>query len=289
MPEREARLTQPAAGVAIAGFVPGRRDVVEQPAFGRKIDLLGVEHTYGSGADRVNALAPVTMTLHGGEAVSIVGPSGCGKSTLLKLIAGLERPSGGRVLIDGQPVTGPVADAGIVFQRDLLLDWRSVLRNVLLPAEIRGLDPRAARARALALLDELGIAAFADRYPWELSGGMRQRASIARALLTRPTFLLLDEPFSALDALTRDQMNVLLQRVQLTEKVTMLLITHSILEAVFLSDHVIVMSGRPGSVLDEIDLDFPRPRPLSLRESPEFTQVVRRIRLHFERAGVLVG
>lgn len=229
------------------------------------------------------------MTLHGGEAVSIVGPSGCGKSTLLKLIAGLETPSGGRVLIDGQPITGPVADAGIVFQRDLLLDWRSVLRNVLLPAEIRGLDPRAARARALALLDELGIAAFADRYPWELSGGMRQRASIARALLTRPTFLLLDEPFSALDALTRDQMNVLLQRVQLTEKVTMLLITHSILEAVFLSDHVIVMSGRPGSVLDEIDLDFPRPRPLSLRESPEFTQVVRRIRLHFERAGVLVG
>ena len=132
----------------------------------------------------MNALAPVTMTLHGGEAVSIVGPSGCGKSTLLKLIAGLETPSGGRVLIDGQPVTGPVADAGIVFQRDLLLDWRSVLRNVLLPAEIRGLDPRAARARALALLDELGIAAFADRYPWELSGGMRQRASIARALLT---------------------------------------------------------------------------------------------------------
>ncbi len=258
-------------------------------ARGHDIQLRGVGHSYGQGADRVEALLPITVQLRQGEALSIVGPSGCGKSTLLKLIAGLEMPTVGRVLIDGQSVTQPVADAGIVFQRDLLLDWRSILDNVMLPAEIRGLDKHAARARAMALLEELGIAAFAHRHPWELSGGMRQRAAIARALLTQPAFMLLDEPFSALDALTRDQMNVLLQQVQIAENVTMLLITHSILEAVFLADRVIVMSGRPGAVLDEIALDFPRPRHLGLRETPEFTDVVRRIRLHFERAGILVG
>lgn len=256
---------------------------------GHCIELQAAERSYGTATDVVQALAPVTLTLRSGETVSVVGPSGCGKSTLLRLVAGLDRPSSGRLLIDGHPVSGPLPDAGIVFQRDLLLDWRNVLGNVLLAAEFRAMDKHAAHERAMLVLDELGLAGFAQRYPWELSGGMRQRAAIARALLTRPSFLLLDEPFSALDAITRDQMNVLLQQVQLAENVTVLLITHSIPEAVFLADRVIVMSGRPGTVLDDISLVFPRPRPLSVRETPEFAQVVRRIRTHFERTGVLVG
>jgi len=253
------------------------------------IALLAAAKSFGHGPDAVHALTPVSLSLPPGEAVSVVGPSGCGKSTLLRMMAGLEPPTEGSVRDGGSPVTKPLADVGIVFQRDLLLDWRSVLDNVLLPAEIKGLERTAARTRALDLLQRLGVASFADRYPWELSGGMRQRAAIARALLPRPSFLLLDEPFSALDALMRDQMNVLLQEVQLAEGVGALLITHSIPEAVFLGDRVIVMSGRPGRILDEIRVDFPRPRHLALREEEAFSRIVRRIRVQFEQAGVLVG
>ena len=256
---------------------------------GGAIALEGIEKTYRDGATSVRAVAPVSFAIRPGEAVSIVGPSGCGKSTLLRLIAGLDRPSAGRVVVDGAVVAGPLADLGIVFQRDLLLDWRRVLDNVLLPAEIKQLDLGAARQRATGLLAELGIAEFAGAYPWQLSGGMRQRVAIARALLPQPSVLLLDEPFSALDALTRDQMNVTLQQVQASEGVTTLLITHSIVEAVFVADRVIVMSGRPGAVLDDIAVEFPRPRRLSLRETPGFVDIMRRIRLHFERAGVLDG
>jgi NitT/TauT family transport system ATP-binding protein len=164
-----------------------------------------------------------------------------------------------------------------------------VVHTVLRPAALTRLARRAARRRAMDLLAELGVDDFADRFPWELSGGMRQRVAIARALLPRPGFLFLDEPFSALDALTRDQMNVTLQNVQMNASVTTLLITHSIQEAVFLSDRVIVMSGRPGRVLDEIAVPFPRPRRLSVREEPGFVEIARRIRMHFERTGVLVG
>jgi NitT/TauT family transport system ATP-binding protein len=247
------------------------------------IVLEGVEKFYGG----MQAIAPVNLTLAGGEAVSIVGPSGCGKSTLMRLIAGLDQASGGEIRIGETVVAAPVADMGIVFQRDLLLDWRNALDNVLLPAEIKGLQGMT--PRALELLRELDVADFAKSYPWQLSGGMRQRVAIARALLAHPGLIFLDEPFSALDALTRDQMNVLLQQVQASRNATTLLITHSISEAIFCADRVIVMSGRPGMILDDIRVPFERPRRLAIRETAEFTAIGRRIREHFERAGDLVG
>ncbi|MFO1163462.1 MAG: ABC transporter ATP-binding protein [Reyranellaceae bacterium] len=247
------------------------------------IFLRNVEKVYGI----VQALAPLSAELRAGEAVSIVGPSGCGKSTLMRLIAGLEPPTRGEIRVGGAPVSGPLTNVGIVFQRDLLLEWRNVLGNVLLPAEIKGLAGLEPRARAL--LQEFDVASFAGAYPWQLSGGMRQRVAIARALLTRPAQLFLDEPFSALDALTRDQMNVLLQQVQSSEGVTTLLITHSISEAIFCSDRVLVMSGRPGTIMDDISVPFERPRRLALRETSAFTAIGRRIREQFEKAGVLVG
>jgi NitT/TauT family transport system ATP-binding protein len=257
---------------------PGKPASLSEP-----IVLDGVEKLYG----RMQAVAPIDLELAAGEAVSIVGPSGCGKSTLMRLIAGLDDVTGGQIRIGSRPVTGPIADMGIVFQRDLLLDWRSVLDNVLLSAEIKGLG--GMRERALELLRELGVDGFADAYPWQLSGGMRQRVAIARALLTEPGLIFLDEPFSALDALTRDQMNVLLQQVQSRRSATTLLITHSISEAIFCADRVIVMSGRPGMILDDIRIPFERPRRLAIRETGEFTAIGRRIREHFERAGDLVG
>ena len=253
---------------------------------GEAIRLERVEKTYG-GAGGVRAIAPLTVELRAGEAVSIVGPSGCGKSTLMRLIAGLDTPTHGTISIGGVPVAGPVPDIGIVFQRDLLLEWRNVMGNVMLPAEVKRLT--GLETRAGELLRELDVAGFAKAYPWQLSGGMRQRVAIARALLTRPGLLFLDEPFSALDALTRDQMNVLLQRLQTTQNVMTLLITHSIPEAIFCADRVLVMSGRPGAILDDIRVPFDRPRRLAVRETMEFSAIGRRIREHFEKAGVLVG
>jgi NitT/TauT family transport system ATP-binding protein len=248
-----------------------------------------LQKTYRGARGDVDALGPISFDIGRGETLAVVGPSGCGKSTLLRLIAGLDSISAGSVAVADRAVTGPISDAGIVFQRDLLLDWRSVIDNVMLPAELQRRNLAASRRRSEALLAELGVAEFADRFPWELSGGMRQRVAIARALLCQPSMLLLDEPFSALDALTRDQMNVIMQRVQLGAGVTTLLITHSILEAVFLADRVIVMSDRPGRTIDVIAVDFARPRKLGLRETPEFAAIARRIREHFERTGVLVG
>jgi len=251
------------------------------------VDLSGVHKTYITDSGDVHALDPVTFSFDRGQILSVVGPSGCGKSTLLRILAGIDTPSGGKAVINGKLVTGPVSDMGIVFQRDLLLDWRNVFNNVMLPAELAGRLDSATSARALELLRELGVGDFANRYPHELSGGMRQRVAIARALLLKPSLMLLDEPFSALDAMTRDQMNVILQRLQDHEQVSTMLITHSIAEAVYLSDRVVVMSARPGRVLDVIDIDFPKPRPLSIREEPEFAAIARRIRVLFENEGVL--
>lgn len=259
------------------------------PADGPLVSLDDVEKIYHTDTGDVRALAPVSFALDPGRTVSIVGPSGCGKSTLLRILAGIDVPTAGTVSIAGRAVAGPVPDTGIVFQRDLLLDWRNILRNVMLPAELKRRTGPEIRQRARALLGELGVADFVDRLPCELSGGMRQRVSIARALLLQPSLLLLDEPFSALDALTRDQMNVILQRLQTQERVTTLLITHSITEAVFLSDRIVVMSARPGRVLDVIDVDLPKPRALSVREDESFTRIARHIRELFEQAGVLAG
>jgi NitT/TauT family transport system ATP-binding protein len=255
----------------------------------RAIELRDVEKTFFAAQGDVRALGPVSFGIEPGETLAVVGPSGCGKSTLLRIIAGLDAATQGTVTVGGRPVSAPLPGVGIVFQRDLLLDWRSVLDNVLLPTEFRRNAGSGSPARARELLRELGVGEFADRQPWELSGGMRQRVAIARALMCKPATLLLDEPFSALDALTRDQMNVVLQQVQRAEQVTTLLITHSIQEAVFLSNRILVMSGRPGRILDEVEVPFPRPRRLSLREDPAFGEIARRIRLHFERTGVLVG
>ncbi len=259
--------------------------VAEQARSSGNLRLDRVSKRYGA----LHAVGPVSFDIEAGASLSIVGPSGCGKSTLLRILAGLEQASDGEAYVNGKAIRAPLEDAGLVFQRDLLLDWRTTLDNVLLPAEFRGTADAPTRARAALLLEQLGVGGFKESYPWQLSGGMRQRVAIARAMVCQPAMLLLDEPFSALDALTRDQMNVLLQNIRSEQQVTTILITHSIAEAVFLGDRVLVMSGRPGEILDDIEVTFERPRRLSLREDPAFTAIVRRIRLHFERTGVLVG
>jgi NitT/TauT family transport system ATP-binding protein len=245
-----------------------------------------VAKSFGAGLDAVAAVAGVDLEVRPSEFLSIVGPSGCGKSTLLMIAAGLMRASSGAVWFNGERVERPLTDLGIVFQRDLLLDWRTVLGNVLLQADIRALDRRKARAKALDLLAQAGLAGFEERYPWELSGGMRQRVALCRALLHESSLLLLDEPFGALDALTRDQMNLDLQRLWAAEKRTAILVTHSISEAVFLSDRIVVMSPRPGSIAAEIEIDLPRPRELSARDTARFAGFQREVRSVFERLGI---
>ena len=251
------------------------------------VEVKDVEKTYFTAEGAIHALGPISFSFQRGQTVAIVGPSGCGKSTMLKVLAGIEDCTRGNVSVLSCDVDGPLKDVGIVFQKDLLLDWRTIVQNVLLPAQLKGKVDAAVRSRADALLDELGVSGFGDRRPWELSGGMRQRVSIARALLLKPSMLFLDEPFSALDALTRDKMNVIVQRLQMQEEVTTFFITHSIPEAVFLSDRVIVMSDRPGRIIDDIEVNLPKPRTLAVREEAQFIEITRRIRIHFEEAGVL--
>ncbi len=237
--------------------------------------------------DGVLALKDINFDLLQGEFLSILGPSGCGKSTLLKALAGLVPITSGSITVRGQAVHDIPDKMGIVFQRDVLLEWQNILDNVLLPIRFRGLSVKAWRPRARELLETLGLKGVDGRYPWELSGGMRQRASICRALLSDPEFLLMDEPFGALDALTRDELNLEIQEIWAASAKTILFITHSIIEAVFLSNRVIIMSRNPGQILDVITIDLPHPRPLSVRESPEFGMYVARIRQHFESMGFL--
>jgi NitT/TauT family transport system ATP-binding protein len=231
------------------------------------------------------ALESVSLDIAEGEFVSIVGPSGCGKSTLLRCIAGLASVTSGSISIRGRKVQGPDRDMGIVFQRALLLDWRTVLENVLLAIEFRESRSRQWEERAMKLLGLVGLAGFANRYPWELSGGMRQRAAICRALLPDPSILLMDEPFGALDAMTRDNLNIELQRLWLETRKTVLFVTHSISEAVFLSDRVLVMSPKPGRVLALIEIKNPRPRYFDARDTPEFSRHSAHIRALFANMG----
>jgi NitT/TauT family transport system ATP-binding protein len=247
----------------------------------------GVTKTYRTKTGEVRALDDINLDVHEGEFVSILGPSGCGKSTALGIIAGLLPASSGEVIVLGKKVTGPVTEIGIVFQRDLLLPWRTVLQNVMLQAEIRRLPRAVIRAQALRLLDQVGLAGFEDKLPRELSGGMRQRVSIVRALVHEPPLLLMDEPFGALDAMTRDQMNLDLQHVWQTTRKTVVFVTHSIPEAVFLADRVIVMSPRPGTIKADIAVELPRPRRLSVRETSQFAGYTREIRLLFQHMGLL--
>jgi NitT/TauT family transport system ATP-binding protein len=253
------------------------------------LDIAGLDKVYASREGGIVALKDVTLAVGAAEFVSLLGPSGCGKSTLLRCVAALERPTGGTVRLRGRAVTEPPDDMGMVFQRDVLLDWLTVGRNILLPAKIRRLPLAEWRPKAQHLLELLGLDGFANRFPWELSGGMRQRVAICRALLLNPSLLLMDEPFGALDAMTRDELNLELQRLWIADAKTVLFVTHSIAEAVFLSDRIVVMSRSPGRVVDTVTVDLPRPRDLAIRESPEFTRYVARIRQIFEGFGLLRG
>jgi NitT/TauT family transport system ATP-binding protein len=237
------------------------------------VDCVGMVYKTESGA--VEALREVTLDVRRGEFVALVGPSGCGKSTLLRIIAGLRPVTAGRVLVDGQRVTRPIRQVGMVFQAAVLLKWRSVLDNVLLPAELAGMNPRPLRERAMELLHLVGLQDFAGKRPNELSGGMQQRVSLCRALLLDPPLLLMDEPFGALDAMTRDEMNLELLRVWGEAggggaRKTIVFVTHSIPEAVFLADRVVLMSPRPARVASITTIDLPRPRTVETRAAPRF-------------------
>ncbi len=250
------------------------------------VSAKGVKKKY-PGESGVLALQDVTLDIRPGEFLSILGPSGCGKSTFLRCVAGLEEASGGELLVQGQPVSGPPDNIGMVFQRDALLEWRTVEKNVMLPVEFKKKRAADYQEKMRGLLKLAGLQDFSKSYPSQLSGGMRQRASICRALIDDPALLLMDEPFGALDALTRDQMNVELQRIWMETNNTVLFVTHGIAEAVFLGDRVVVFSPRPGKIAEIIDIDLPRPRKLSVRETPEFGQYTRRIRTLFEEMGLL--
>ena len=251
------------------------------------IEARGVSKIYASKDGPVESLKPLDFAIREGEFVSVVGPSGCGKSTLLKMVAGLLPISGGSLALAGKPISGPQKDVGIVFQSAVLLPWRSIEANILLQAEMRHLPMDAACARARELMEMAGLKGFEGKYPWQLSGGMQQRASICRALLHDPSVLLMDEPFGALDAMTREKMNLELQRIWMASKKTVLLITHSIPEAIFLSDRVIVMSERPGSIAAVYDIALPRPRTLDMMASPEFGAYTKQVRAHFFSQGTL--
>ncbi len=251
------------------------------------IELNGVDKTFVRGVQETVALKGVDLTIGEGEFVAVVGPSGCGKSTLLRLVSGLTRPTGGDVRVGGAIVDAPRTDTGIVFQKATLVDWRDILGNVLLQLELRGMSGQEHKDRARALLAAVGLEGFENRYPYELSGGMQQRAAIARGLVHQPTILLMDEPFGALDALTREQMRIDLEALWARDRMTVFFITHSIDEAVLLADRVIVMTPRPGTVDSIFEVDLPRPRGLSARTDPRFAALVDRITRIFLDRGVL--
>jgi NitT/TauT family transport system ATP-binding protein len=237
------------------------------------VELKGVRKSFGGGNEAVHALGPLDLGIATGSFVSVVGPSGCGKSTLLRLIAGLEQPSEGRMRRYGKALDGPSRDVGIVFQDHVLFPWASVLENVMLPAEVMALPRQAALQRAHWLLQLTGLADFAGHRPHMLSGGMKQRAAFCRALLADPKMLLLDEPFAALDALTREELSLELSRLWQELGRTALLITHSIDEAVLLGDRLIVMSRRPGHIRLDIPIDLPRPRDVETEKHPRFLEI----------------
>lgn len=251
------------------------------------INFENVSKWYGTGANRLHAVDDVSFEAKRGEFISVLGPSGCGKSTMVMLTSGLEKLTSGRITIGGQKIAKPYTDLGIVFQQDLLMDWRRVLGNVLVQPEFRGWKVTDYEQRARDLLQLVGLEKFADRYPHELSGGMRQRVSICRSLIHEPEVLLMDEPFGALDALTRDQLNLDLQRIWQENKKTVLFVTHSIAEAIFLGDRVFVMGPRPTKIVEDIKIDLPRPRKLDIRETPEFMAYVHQIMAIFLKMGIL--
>jgi NitT/TauT family transport system ATP-binding protein len=267
----------------------GRHPVSDRPSPALiRIAGLGKRFSSRSG-EVVTALSDVHLDIRDNEFISVVGPSGCGKTTLLRILAGLESASSGAVHCGGEIVTKPRSDAGVVFQQAVLLPWNTVLNNVMLPAQLKGDASAATRARAERLLDFMGLKDFARKYPFELSGGMQQRVSICRALMRDPKVLLMDEPFGALDAMTRESMNMELMRVWSEERKTVVFITHSIPEAVLLGDRVIVMSPRPGRISEVVEIDIERPRSLKTMAMPRFGELCDRIRTIFGAAAPMVS
>lgn len=246
-----------------------------------------VTKSYRSKRSITHALDATSLAITEGEFVSVIGPSGCGKSTLMMMIAGLIAPTEGRIFVAGEEVSSPIDDVGIVFQEDLLCQWKSTLDNVLMQGAFRDISRDQLRVRADEMLEMVGLTEFANSYPDELSGGMRQRAAICRALVHNPSVLLMDEPFGALDAMTRDQMALDMQAMWADTKSTVFFITHSITEAVMLSDRVLVFGPPPGALVDEVQVDLPRPRHLSVREDPRYAALVGRIRTRLEDMGVI--
>ena len=250
------------------------------------VELVGVGKTFGSGADAVRALESIDLAIEPGGFVSMIGPSGSGKSTLLRLVADLTQPTEGRVLVEGRPPRQARLGRryGMAFQEPVLMDWRNVEANVELPLEVAGVAAAQRRARVRDLLALVDLAAFAERFPWELSGGMQQRVAIARALASEPALLLMDEPFGALDEMTRERLNQELADLAARLGTTVLFVTHSIPEAVFLSDRVVVLSARPGRVIDIVPIDLPRPRTGETRSSARYFSLVTIVRDALRRA-----
>lgn len=260
--------------LAVANGPPDR---MSQPDMLLKIADVSKEYETLEG-DEILALDRASLSLTDGEFVSVVGPSGCGKSTLLKIIAGIEQNTSGTIFHRGKANQPPQNDMGVVFQTPVLLPWLTILENVLLPIRVLRLPYRPAQERARELLALVGLTGFEKKYPGELSGGMQQRVGIARSLIHNPALLLMDEPFGALDALTRERMSLELQKIWMANRKTVFFITHSILESVFLSDRVLVMSERPGRIIEELIVPFGRPRRFDLAADPEFNRLVSRIR-----------
>jgi NitT/TauT family transport system ATP-binding protein len=260
------------------------RNTTTEPAAARPagtppaVRLRALQMHYPAGKDYIHAVGPLDLDIADREFVAVVGPSGCGKTTVLRILAGLVTPSGGEADYYGEQLTGPRRDCGVVFQGYSLLPWKTVLDNVLLPMRMQRRMPPGIRDRALELLDAVGLSEFVKRYPFELSGGMQQRTALVRALIHQPSLLLLDEPFGALDALTRDRLNLLLQDIWLKERTTVFLITHSVNEALFLADRVVVMSARPGRIVSMHDVPGDRPRHLDMLARPEIAELGREIR-----------
>jgi NitT/TauT family transport system ATP-binding protein len=249
------------------------------PAIPTVVALKHIGKTYATASgETINALQSVDIEIAAQEFVSVIGASGCGKTTLLRIMAGLERNFVGELWLQGRKGSGPSRDVGVVFQDANLLPWRTVRNNILLPAQVLKLNWPEARTRADQLLELVGLRGFAEKYPFELSGGMRQRVAIARALIQDPAILLMDEPFGALDALTRETMNIELLKIWHSARKTVFLITHSISEAVFMSDRVLVMSPRPGRIVEDLAIDLPRPRSLDMLSEPSFGSYTKKLR-----------
>ena len=254
---------------------------------GSLIDARSISKVFRSGNATIVALRDVSFAIDKGEFVSFLGPSGCGKTTLMMILIGLASADTGETQIGGRRISAPFTNVGIVFQSPELLGWRTALENILLQIEIRRLPVRNFTGRARELLTQVGLAGFENRFPYELSGGMKQRVALCRALIHDPEILLMDEPFAALDALTRDQMNLDLQRIWLQKRKTAVFVTHSIDEAVFLSDRIIVMTPRPGTIAEIVKIDLPRPRTLDAKDTPAFNAFTGHIRKRFLDLGVL--